>query len=572
MNNASHSDYTKTAANQFIHTQDLYEVLLTHFAPPWTTRFELHTLAQLARTCKATSDLALDTLWRTFITPSHILRLLPVDAYELVDTKYALVRPLVESDFEVFDQYAPRIRVADFSDPSRSMGCDLFSSLKAFRDPIFPRLLELRWRFSFDTVGAFQIISRGLPANAFSLSFSAGNLTSSRPRENAHPANPREVAPLLDQPLSSWFPDVQSLNLNLSIGTKHRAIGHVLEGLQSLTRLEHLTVNFPVGPSILAHLARLPHLLSLHLFEEDERCIYAAKQILDGRSLGTRGSSLSALEKLSIRTCEYGTLCALLALITSPALHTVNFDLNTFHPIDATPFRLITGPDPTGSFARRASLCHIKFHFMYPSGTDRGGLPLHTGLLDPLFTCPNLITLVVNASVFLDDADVERMASTWPRLQRLSIYNDADKPVVHIATLSILASRCPHLAEIEMSVDTRSPPRSLSPGVLPALWVRKLYLFASLLEPEEEQLVADFLNLAFPRLAEFLGSEARAEGITAPWYSVKAALPCVDWEYRQCMRDLIESGEDEMQNSRQEPFHYGPKPRSKPERVGQASK
>ncbi|KAJ7271798.1 hypothetical protein C8J57DRAFT_1179756 [Mycena rebaudengoi] len=452
----------------------------------------------------------------------------------------------------------PRIRVADFSSPSRSMGCDLFSSLKAFREPIFPRLLELRWHLSFNTVGAFQIISRGLPANTFSLSFWEGNLTSSsRPGEDAHPANPREVAALLDQPLSSWFPDVQSLNL--SIGTKYRAISDVLEGLQSLTRLEHLTVNFPVGPSILAHLAQLPHLLSLHLFEEDERCIYAAKQILDGRPLGTRGSSLSALEKLSIRTCEYDTLCALLALITSPALHTVNFDLNTFHPIDATPFRLIAGPDPTGSF-RRASLCHIEFRFMYPSGTDRGGLPLHTGLLDPLFTCPNLTTLVVNAGVFLDDADVERMASTWPRLHRLSIYNGADKPAVHIATLSILASRCPHLAEIEMSVDTRSPPISLSPGVLPALWVRKLYLFASLLEPEEEQLVADFLNLAFPRLAEFLGSEAQAEGITAPWYSVKAALPCVDWEYRQTMRELIECGEDEVRDIRVEPRrHHGSK-------------
>ncbi|KAJ7855845.1 hypothetical protein B0H13DRAFT_2357629 [Mycena leptocephala] len=274
-----------TAANQFIHTQDLYEVLLTHFDPPWTTHFELHTLAQLARTCKATSELALDTLWRTLITPSHILRLLPVDAYEVVDTKYALVRPLVESDFEVFDQYAPRIR------------------LKSVQGSHFPRLLELRWHLSFNTVGAFEIISRGLPANTFSLFFWEGNLTSSsRPGENAHPANASEVAALLDQPLSSWFPDVQSLNL--SIGTKHRATGDVLEGLQSLTRLEHLTVNFPVGPSIFAHLAQLPHLLSLHLFEEDERCIYAAKQILDGRPLGTRGSSLSALQKLSIRTCE----------------------------------------------------------------------------------------------------------------------------------------------------------------------------------------------------------------------------------------------------------------------------
>jgi hypothetical protein len=269
---------------------------------------------------------------------------------------------------------------------------------------------------------------------------------------------------------------------------------------------------------------------------------------------------------LSIRTCEYDTLCALLALITSPALHTVKFDLNIFHPIDATPFRLIAGPDPTGSFARRASLCHIEFRIIHPSGTDRGRLPLHTGLLDPLFTCPNLITLVVNAGVSLEDADVERMASTWPRLQRLSIYNGADKPAVHIATLSILASRCPHLAEIEMSVDTRSPPRSLSPGVLPALWVRKLYLFASLLEPEEEQLVADFLNLAFPRLAEFLGSEAQAEGITASWYSVKEALPGVDWEYRQWMRELIESEEDVVRDSREEPHHRSTG------RVGQTSK
>ncbi|KAF7334922.1 Carboxylic ester hydrolase [Mycena venus] len=431
-----------TAANQFIHTQDLYELLLTHFIPPITTYVEPHTLAQLARTCKATSDLALDTLWRTLIIPSYILRLLPVDAWELVDTEYILVRPLVESDFEVFDKYAPRIRVVDFSSPSRSMGCDLFSSLKAFRDPIFPGLLEFRWQPSVNTIGAFQLISRGLPANTFSLSFWEGNLTSSpRPRENVHPANPREVAALLNQPLSAWFPDVQSLNL--AIGTKYRAISDVLEGLQSLTRLEDLTVNFSVGPNILAHLAQLPHLLSLHLFEEDERCISAAKQILDERSLQTGGSSLRALEKLSIHTCEYDALCALLALVTSPALHTVNFDLNGFHPTDATLFRLITGPDPTNSFARRASLRHIEFRVINSVGADRGGLPLLSDLFDPLFTCPNLTTLVVNTGVFLNDADVERMASSWPRLQRLSIYNRAREPAVHIATLPILASRCP---------------------------------------------------------------------------------------------------------------------------------
>ncbi|KAJ6559346.1 hypothetical protein B0H10DRAFT_1177960 [Mycena sp. CBHHK59/15] len=160
------------AASQFILTHEVYEIFLTFLTPPMTSSVEFRALAQLARTSKATSDLALDTLWRTLFNPSPILGLLPADACERVQAKHVLKRPLTESDLCVFDKYAHRVRIVDFSRfTGVTMGCELFSSLRTYRDPIFPRLLAFQWHPSikFNTVGEFHLLSRGVPADKFSL-------------------------------------------------------------------------------------------------------------------------------------------------------------------------------------------------------------------------------------------------------------------------------------------------------------------------------------------------------------------------------------------------------------------
>lgn len=319
---------------------------------------ESGTLAKLARTCKATSEPALDTLWKTLLNPAHIFRLLPANACELIESQYVLTRPLGEADFSVFDKYAPRVRIVDFSYfTSHGMGCDLFSHLKSLRDPIFPRLLELKWHPSikFHTVEAFHLITVGVPANKLELSIWDGNILCL----DAPPSH--GTSALLAISLALWIPDVLSLVFVLNREVYSNA--QVLEGLQTLTKLQHISFNFLVGPDILAHLAELPHLLSLSLSNEDEDSVSGAKKIIHSRRSGTSLRGFSALEKFSIHNCEYPALCALLALIASGSLRAVTFNFDHFVRIDATLFQLIAGPDPAHSFERRANL---RLHFRVP--------------------------------------------------------------------------------------------------------------------------------------------------------------------------------------------------------------
>ncbi|KAJ7698648.1 hypothetical protein B0H17DRAFT_325096 [Mycena rosella] len=115
-----------------------------------------------------TSDPALDLLWTNLTRPSQIVHLLPDEVYELTKSRqYNLKRALVESDFTVFDKYASRVKFVDFSSYFTSItgGCELLSTLKSFRDPIFPRLLGFDWHptAKFNTVGAFHLISLSKP-------------------------------------------------------------------------------------------------------------------------------------------------------------------------------------------------------------------------------------------------------------------------------------------------------------------------------------------------------------------------------------------------------------------------
>ncbi|KAJ7127780.1 hypothetical protein C8R44DRAFT_778788, partial [Mycena epipterygia] len=100
--------------------------------------------------CKITSGPALDLLWSKLTSPARLIDLIPEDA--LIKgthgaAQWALRRPLVESDFLVFDKYASRVRCVDFASSLTSMagGCELFATLKSFRDPILPRLEDFEW-------------------------------------------------------------------------------------------------------------------------------------------------------------------------------------------------------------------------------------------------------------------------------------------------------------------------------------------------------------------------------------------------------------------------------------------
>ncbi|KAJ6572231.1 hypothetical protein B0H19DRAFT_1373080 [Mycena capillaripes] len=103
-------------------------------------------LARLARVSKTTSGPALDILWAKLTDPRRLLGLIPDDA--LIKYQWVLRRPLVESDFVVFDKYALRVQsihLSSFLVADMTIGYQLFAALKAFWDPILPHLLDFEW-------------------------------------------------------------------------------------------------------------------------------------------------------------------------------------------------------------------------------------------------------------------------------------------------------------------------------------------------------------------------------------------------------------------------------------------
>ncbi|KAJ7033153.1 hypothetical protein C8F04DRAFT_1105300 [Mycena alexandri] len=507
-----------SAPHQLICIQELYELLLTQLDPaagpnPYYDKAKRAALAGLARVSKMTSDPALDKLWLTLTTPSALIRLFPEDLVHLSDSgQYSLTRPMVESDFLIFDKYAHRVHVVDFEYLQHlGPGCELFSTLKTFKNPILPNLSKLKWHLNTDTLGASHLISRdfNLPRNQLSLTMWGR-------------------AELLQ---FFQLPDVPSLTLRTGAALSNLDI---LRGLQSMSKLQHFRYSLTgsMGLDILDHLSRIPHLQTLHIGDVDGLTVDVLRQTSIKRQEQTGEPSFTALQSLLI-SGPYSVLSSFLSIVSSNTLESVEIRLKDFSPIDSTLCSLLS----RSSFTLR----HFTFLTMDSSVSTHPRHSLFTmTVFAPLLTCTNLETVEINfdaTRVEFNDVDVEKMTVAWPRLVRLKVFSRYTQehgwvdPQVHLYTLWNFVERCRGLRELEMRVDARvngpfiPPDGTTRPGLLS---LRRICLFLSPCEAPTH--VAEFLNLAFPRLTEFyvgLSREAEKSG-SRVWYEVREGLPGID--------------------------------------------
>ncbi|KAJ7089285.1 hypothetical protein B0H15DRAFT_840237 [Mycena belliarum] len=535
-------------AHQFICIAELYEQLLKHLARGngYSRSGDQGSIAKLARVCKMTSEPALDLLWTKLTRPSQIIDLLPEDAFELrnaftpLSSKYNLTRPLVESDFAVFDKYAPRVQFVDLTTSSAPR---LFSTIKTFRDPIFPRLLRFDWHPTartmnvyhlINTMGAFHLISRNfnVPKEQFCLTM-WDNVTASDAVTQITPdfATGDGLVETIDsfhEPLSSWLPDVQSLAIHTG---NFLPIPDILEGLRGLSDLQHFDAKLEVGTDILSHLAGLPHLKSLHCTaRENEHTFVNLARVLKER----HRPSFPSLQSVGIHgTCHEHRV--FLRLITSESLESIHMQLTDLHryPLDASIFSPLTTP-PT----RLSSLRH--FSLSTPFARPGSPRPMHFAMkmFEPLLACTNLETfdIIFDAlNVEFGDNDLQRMAEAWPKLVSLKVFSEyiqkpagAD-PEVHLYTLWTLVEKCRHLCRLEMAVDARvDGPFVPPPGVLSGLHTLEA-MFLLLSPCRSPTYIADFLNLAFPNLVRFSADTPRVDSQNHEnmWSQVRDALPNV---------------------------------------------
>ncbi|KAJ7089271.1 hypothetical protein B0H15DRAFT_800612 [Mycena belliarum] len=493
-----------------------------------------------------TSEPALDLLWTKLTRPSQIIDLLPEDAYELVEPRnYNLKRPLVESDFAVFDKYAPRVQFVDLSTLKLTLtpGCELFSTLKTFRDPIFPRLLRFDWypteRYntgafhSINTMGAFHLISRkfNVPKEQFCLTMSGGVTTSAAvtqiPPDFATGDGLIETINSFRESLSSWLPDVQSLVIRTG---NYFSIPDILAALRGLSDLQHFqkkSSQLRLGTDILSHLAGLPHLKTLHIEKETERTIADLAEVLEKR----HRPSFPSLQSVKFDG-TYHQHSVFLRLITSKSLESIHMNLTGLHPVDKSIFSPLTTPP-----IRLSSLRHFIFIMRHIGDCPHPILSAMT-MFEPLLACANLETFDIffeALKVEFGDNDLQRMADAWPKLVSLKVFSRHTQqtewadPEVHLYTLWTLVEKCRHLYELEMPVDARVdgpfvPPHGVLPG-LPTLKTMCLFLSPC----GSPTYIADFLNLAFPNLVQLDASTPRldSENHEQTWNKVRDALPNV---------------------------------------------
>ncbi|KAJ7077437.1 hypothetical protein B0H15DRAFT_805245 [Mycena belliarum] len=496
----------ESIGSHFFAINELLLLVLSYMSPLKATSSSIDTdpLASLACVSRNISEAALDALWRSIHRPAAIIRLLPADAYELVEgasgwdgdtdsraTEYKLRRPLRPSDFTAFDKYAPRIRYVDFSNSSIILGagCELFPYIKAFRDPILPSLVDFRWEPSVvnGSIGAFHLLSRepSLPSQEFSLLMWS---------EIEHIAGESDViARTIDafnDPALPWLPDVKKLTLR----TLHY-LPAVRSAILNLSNLEHFSCDLRLDAPVFKSLAALPCLRSV-----------------DFRWLPPDTANTISPESQTFRSLEVvrisGTLAsieALLPLISSPGLSSVRLIAKDFQSQSVSPslLSLLFLPSiPT----RAATLAH--FTFIGPSRSSVSSLArLELAAFMPLYACFALQTFRIDintAQLIFDDADVRAMARAWPALVVLSVTPPrASSPGVHLYTLWALATGCPklQLLALEVNADVSTAFRVEDAGDEMICSRRSMEEFNLHCSPcGDPSLVAGFLNVAFPQL------------------------------------------------------------------------
>ncbi|KAJ7472119.1 hypothetical protein FB451DRAFT_1399408 [Mycena latifolia] len=502
---------SESIGSQFFAIHELLLLVLSYLSPHKATISSIDTdsLANLARVSRNISDAALDALWRSMHQPDAIVKLLPADAYELLEgnnwdedtdsrsEEYRLKRPLTPDDFVAFDKYAPRIRYVDFSNSSKILGpgCEVFPYFKAFRDPILPSLADFRWEPSVvnGSIGAFHLLSpeASLPSQEFSLL-----MWSEIEHVTGESDLIAETIDAFNDPALPWLPDVKKLTLR----TLHY-LPAVRTAVLNLSNLEHFSCDLCLDASVFESLATLPRLrfVDLRWLPPD-----AAKTVLPG------SRSFRALEGVRIS----GTLTsieALLPLISSPDLLSVRILAKDFQSRSIEP-SLLSLLLPPSVPTRASTLMHFTF-VGPPRSSDPRLARLELAAFTPLYACRALQTFRVDidtSQLVFGDADLYAMAHAWPALTVLHVVpprpSSRRGPALNLYALWALASGCPQLRQlaVEVNAEVVQAFRAEDGGAGTGTVVtsrRSMEEFMLYCSPcGEPVLVASFLNLAFPQL------------------------------------------------------------------------
>ncbi|KAJ7613396.1 hypothetical protein FB45DRAFT_842767 [Roridomyces roridus] len=481
-----------------------------------------HTLAALARTCRAFQNPALDVLWNSQFTILNVIRCMPEDIWEWTDEELdeddedeevspiALKRPVFPEDWERPLYYARRVRHFALGDEHVPSACYDILRVSLPAEHLFPKI---------ETLQLYTTQSHVFPNYPLFLGPRLTTLHLGVCQSVVH------LTMLLD--LATQCPRLQEVTIRcseLEPSPQLQAFSFVAIHLKELRSL-----NVPCldGPS-LDHLSGLASLEFMALVRQPVFDIPSVPARIQAEDCHVHGEmmmniSLSDTRAVSEVLSRFQARSVRMLIIELPRDTRAAVFLECCSVVVAQ----CRGHPPSSLTIR----CETFPKIMH-TADQIAVYKVPVALLSPLFIFENLTSVYLAAPVGfdLDDDSVASLARAWPRIHYLSLVSSMSKNVPSRATLLALlsfAKHCPFLSSLTLSLDAKVVPTIASGPDTPRPQQRALSSLVVCDSPIDSPLaVAVFLSSLFPRLRN-VSSRGGLVDLAAQWKAVDKALPLV---------------------------------------------
>ncbi|KIK02803.1 hypothetical protein K443DRAFT_131693 [Laccaria amethystina LaAM-08-1] len=403
-------------------------------------KIALGTLAGLARTCKTFHEPALNRLWRALPSLIPLIQCLPPDAWAISESTLSVTKSIETSDFKRILFYSPRVRVIgqeysttlDYWDTEtlrmNTQVLPVIWSRKPNPGPLLPNLLDFCLSSSdFVDAAIYPRLLVGLKLHSAAPQTPWDNIT----------AVLNEVVPQL----SSFIVFAEDLDEGFKI----------LEGSQKALKLflpfhtlEKLGISrIPVTPQALTLVTELSNLRILEIAIADR-----AMQIFT-LSQASRGKGFFALSNLRVFSKSLTACQMLLEQVKSKSLYGLEVFRRGHHQWDLKSFFRFLCDRDLGQRLVLLGVLEEVFH-------------LCSDTFEPLASFGELVDVQIEpcSSTGLTDASLLKMAKSWPKLYKLSLYEatmDEDPKTTFFGFQSLIAY-CPQPTYLTLRINAKTIP------------------------------------------------------------------------------------------------------------------
>ncbi|KAL0960463.1 hypothetical protein HGRIS_005506 [Hohenbuehelia grisea] len=463
---------------------------------PQPEQQDLSSLANIALTCRALSEPALDRLWSELYGLCPLLRLFPEDAWERhaeagymrfanFTNEFVFLRELQEGDWTRFNHYAKKVRVQNISFPtsaSRTPSAYLEPALRVLSrhgptSGLLPQLHSLKWDcnalwemhyfslFVSPTITALDFTLRqvSITDGETCLRDFLPSIPASFPKlhtfgvtaiaEERFPPLLLPSFPITEQS----FESLTALHIHAQLPSPS-----ALETIGSMPRLETLAIDIPTFPT--------------PSFTPESLCFSSLRELY---LIATEGGRMAASFIDALRTVKLKAL-------------TIESCVGLTHTDTLLLCRSVS--------RFRALLTFALFEVAYGSRAHTSDA-FSVEVFEPIFHLKTITALSIDVFKFaICDADLTTIASSFPALRVLSIACSSFNSSMTLHGMSALAEHCPHLSSLVLGyLDTEIEP------IAPQSKTKAQNFSLSYFESESEiegdpEYVASVLAAWFPRL------------------------------------------------------------------------